>query len=439
MKRLVKILMVLCCVCLLDACQEKQKEGGKPEPIEDYTITPIHGGAVITYTIPSDRDILYVMVEYKRNGEIFTDIASVYDNYLTIEGFNSTDPVDAALYTVNHNKTRSEPKNIVFNPLESPLSLVYKTINVYANFGGITVEWKNMSRIELGVRLMVEEDGEWIEKSMYFSSNLSERHAFRPFDNVETKFALTFEDKWGNVSETVHFVGTPLFEVEIEKPWTDVRAMIPYDNRSDEAPLYQLWDHSTAWDWGQTYYRSNSGSAGSSFTIDIRKVVKLSRVAIWPIALWDQYGWWGVYNFFHVSKFEMWGCKSLDISKLPPANDKYWLHPFSAAQTGQTPPWTGLFADLTPEQIQALPDCFAKDWEYLGFHEVRRLDLEGATPDDIIQAGTIGHHFDIPVESGAVRFIRIFPIEVGNTIPPPNNYWSIAEMSLFGDDTVPQD
>jgi len=436
MKSLVKFFILVCCICFLDACNDQQQEGAKPDPILDCTVTPIHGGAVINYTIPPSRDILYVLVEYKRNGVTLTDIASIHDNYLTIEGFDTTDEVNVSLYTVNHDEIRSAPKNLVFNPLESPLSLTCKTVSLYVTFGGLAVEWENLTSAELGVRLSVEEDGEWVENAMYFSTE-SEKYVFRGFLNVPTKFAVTFEDKWGNVSETYYFDGTPFFETEVETPWGDLRQMIPYDNVTEEgtASFERLWDGRTEWLYGQTYYRTASASQGSSFTFDLNNVVKLSRMIIWPVALSPTYGASAVYGFFHVNEFEMWGCKKLDPDRLRPAPEDYWLHPFSAAQAGKTLPWTHPFSDLAPEQIQAIPgDNFAKDWVYLGHYKVTRM----VTAADMLQQEALGHHFDIPITCESVRFIRFFPVQTAS-VPPPNNYWSIGEMKFFGDNTVPQD
>src|SRR5690606_22278233 len=72
-------------------------------PIENYEVTPINGGAKITYTIPRDPELLYVMAEYERNGAIFTEKSSVYKNSLTIEGYDTTGKVKASLYKVNKN------------------------------------------------------------------------------------------------------------------------------------------------------------------------------------------------------------------------------------------------------------------------------------------------------------------------------------------------
>ncbi len=422
--KFVKFILLVYGICLLNGCKDNQQEGRKPDPIAEYTITPIHGGAAIAYTIPTDPHIMYVMAEYERNGKLFTERSSIYKNSITIEGFNTTDPVSAIVYTVSRNETKSDPIIVEFVPLESIVSLARKTTDIYPTFGGIIVSWENASRTELGVRLMVDSLGTLIEKEMYFSSRNSEKHPFRGFESIETSFVLTYEDKWGNISDTVYYVGTPFFEVEVPKPWTDVRAMIPFDNVTSMWDSYLfsfIWDGSAASE--MTRWITESGSKGSSFTFDLRQVVKLSRMTMWPYVEQGRGVPEGIYGQIHILEFEMWGTKALDPSKLPPADTTYWLHPIYAAKTNQVLP----------------SHTFMDDWVYLGRHAVTRLDLMGVSDDDIFAAGYAGHQFDIPIECEPVRYIRFFPIATLTSSPPANNFWQVPELSFYGDNTIPQD
>ena len=162
-----KILLILT-VCLLIACEQNEQIKVKPAQLTDYKVSPINGGATITYTLPPESDILYVVAEYKRDGEIFTERSSFYNNSITIEGFNVTTPIDAILYTVNREEMKSDPIQIVFEPLESPLSWAFKTLDVSTGFGGIVASWENLNSTELGVRLMVKENDEIKNKDMFF-------------------------------------------------------------------------------------------------------------------------------------------------------------------------------------------------------------------------------------------------------------------------------
>ena len=420
MNNLVKFFSLVCCVCMVGACRDNQQSDAKPPKIEDCVITPIHGGATITYTIPRDPNILYVMAEYVRNGEIFTERSSVYQNWLTIEGFNTTDPVSATLYTVSRDdEIKSDPLKVQFTPLESPISVTVNSIKITPTFGGIKVIWQNISKAELGVRLLVDSLGTMLEKELYFSSSEFEKHYFRGFENIETKFVLIFEDKWGNISKPVYETVTPFLEIEVEKPWNDMRALIPFDNTSEAGAAYTL---SKAWDkaiTNQNSYLNGSGTPGNSVTFDIKKVVKLSRMIFWNTYYTSDTYPTSLFSTCNITEFEMWGTAVLDNLKL--SDRPYWLHPFSAAETHQPLP----------------AHTFMDDWVYLGRFEIpTRTYLMSLPPADFMAALNAGWEFEFSDELTPVRYIRLFPLATANGgSPPARNNWWIAEMSFFGDDT----
>ena len=411
---------------LLSACNDKAQEGEKPDPIVSWSVTPLHGGATISYTLPSSRNTLYVLAEYERNGKQTVERSSIYKNSITMEGFKTTDPVSVTLYAVSRNEEiKSDPVVVVIEPLESPISMLYNSTHINITFGGIIVRWENITNAEISARLLVKEEDKMVQKDIVFSSLASVTQTFRGFEDVETTFALTFEDQWDNASDTIYFTGTPLYEVEVDKPWSDLRAQIPYDNVTDlpgDYVLSKVWDGSTG---NFNRYLNVSGSMGCSFTIDLRQVVKLNRMIMWPY-MGVEFGYTpsvGVYQSAHIMRFEMWGTKELDISKLPPATDSvYWLHPLSAVMYGKELP------ELVPGK------SFMVDWVYLGEHAVERLDqLPVINEDDIKALGERGHEFIISQDCEPVRIIRIFPLENSWAAPPLNNYWHIAELSFFGD------
>src|SRR5690606_12917817 len=99
-----RFIIVTLMLCTIFACKEESKEPSgswTSGPIEISKITPINGGATISYNIPNDPDLLYVMAEYERNGKIFTEKSSIHKNELTIEGFNTLNKVPFTLYKVN--------------------------------------------------------------------------------------------------------------------------------------------------------------------------------------------------------------------------------------------------------------------------------------------------------------------------------------------------
>src|SRR5699024_4807824 len=227
------------------------------------------GGAEIRYSIPNDPNILYIMAEFERNGQTYTEKASVHTNSLTLEGFHRVGKVSATLYKVNRAEQRSAPAEIEFEPLESLIDIAAGSVDMMATFGGVIAAWENPKTTELGVRLMTIGDNNEVEhEEMYFSSSKNEQRAFRGFESQETTFALSFEDKWGNISDTTWLTTTPFFETLIPKPYADYRSNIPYDNTTTLASrgtIDVLWDNivntqSHGW-------LTQSGSSGISMTI----------------------------------------------------------------------------------------------------------------------------------------------------------------------------
>lgn len=424
-----KYTLLLIIVCFLFSCEDNNEgpsTAWKPGPIEEFEVTPINGGAIITYTIPKDPNILYVMAEYERNGKIFTEKSSVHNNSLTIEGFHKVDRVKASLYKVNRNEQRSEPIVIEFEPLESLLSIAQRTLQITPDFGGINVTWDNPQATELGVRLMVQDTifaDRLMDHTMYYSTLEEGSYAFRGFEPVESIFAISIEDKWGNVSDTISLITTPYYETMIEKPWVDLTTTIPYDNTQLYGANYgleKLWDGII--NTGFNGHRTQPGSSGLSFTFDLKQVVKISRI---------------VHHFYHintpyghsnVNEVELWGTDKLDFDKL--ADLPYWLDEFSVRNGA---------IHSVPADTELPNRTFKDDWEYLGYQAIPRYDLLG-DPAATRALAEDGYTYEIPSTAKPVRYIRVFVRAAGNRYPPnADNQYSMGELTVYGDNTVPQE
>ncbi|HBX21690.1 MAG TPA: hypothetical protein DEF88_14715 [Porphyromonadaceae bacterium] len=426
MKKYNLIIMVLV-VCSFFACDDdnkEPKEAWNPGAIGEYAITPINGGATITYTIPNDPNILYIMAEYERNGKIFTEKSSVHKNSLTIEGFHRVDKVKAILYKVNREEQKSEPLTVEFEPLESLIDIAQKSLKLQPAFGGIIAAWDNPKTTEFGVRLMVKDtignSDQLLTSEMYYSAFKNEKHSFRGFDAKKTTFAVAFEDKWGNISDTTRFTTTPFFETMVPKPYADFRSTIPYDNTSNlsttQFSIGFLWDNkvnSSGHGW-----LSKSGESGLSITIDLKQVAKLSRIVRHPYHVNSLYGQ------ANITDFEAWGIDKIDYDKI--ADKSYWLDSLSVR-------W-GAIHGVNPTTV--LPSkTFKDDWQYLGRNTVPL----GLTSTEQNEMSANGVESDVPVDAKPVRYVRIFVRGVTLITPPPSgNYFSSSEFTFYGDNTVPQ-
>lgn len=423
-------------VLLLVACSEndvKRPGGGTwgTGPLTGYSVTPINGGATITYDLPNDKDLLYVMAEYERNGKLFTEKSSVHKNKITIEGFNTTGTVKAKLYKVNKLEQRSEPLEVEFEPLEGLITIAKRSLKIIPGFGGVVASWHNPGNTEFGVRMLVPDKlrpGELLTKEMYFSSTENDRRSFRGFEPVEGRFGLSFEDKWGNISDTTWLTTTPFFETMIKKPYVDFRASIPYDNNSNLSgrSISLLWDNIVNTS-GHGWLTNPGAGNGLSMTIDLGQVVKLSRIVI------HGYHLNSVYGQANVTQFELWGSNKIDFAKL--SDRPYWLDETSVRANA----FSNAVANKLDPMTEIPATTFKNDWQYLGWHAIPRYDrMVPPDPQGALNLAANGTEYEMPLDAKPVRYLRLFVREIAGSPPGANNYWSMGEFTAYGDNTVPQ-
>ena len=447
MKRVIFLISV---ICFLAACDKMDRDRGPaPAPLKECEVEPIHGGAVISYNIPKDGNVMYVMAEYERNGKIYTERSSIHYNWLTIEGFHTTDSVHVNLYTVSKKEVRSESAlSRSFVPLESPLSLAFKSLRMITGFGGIIAYWDNQTKTELGVRLMTDSIDRhsrkhWVEKKMYFSRIHPEKHSFRGFDTITYNFAICMTDKWGNISDTMVYTCKPYFERMTPKPFS--RNVFNPSNASPPPAPIVAFDQNTQSNntnlsftcLSDNVTRDPGGSGANSwrtesrtdrqasFTLDFESSYKLSRMIMWPRMRWDiTTPWEDVYKVNNVLSFEIWGTDE-PFADWPLDDKGYWLCDFS-------------FKDpqFNSGGVQVSSPSFKDHWQYFGeLFEVPRYDLMGYSGDDIVNLRNAGWEFDFDLELKPVRYIRFFVRSTNQGSPTPGAFFQITELSFFGDNT----
>jgi len=381
------------------------------------------------------------MAEYERNGQIFTERSTVHNNWLTVEGFNTDKEVEAKLYTVNKSGLCSDPITVRFVPKESHISMAFKSMKLEVGFMGVVASWENISKTELGVRLMFDSIGKMREKAMYFSRLNPERHAFRGFDTITYKFGVSFTDKWGNISDTAYLTCQPLFEKEVEKPFGDMRTFVSWDNALpgtnarlgfNELCNFITEDPETR-DGADAFLASatsDSRQAQASFTLDLKAAYKLSRMKMWPrtrsyIQGLRESPWIDIYAVNNVLTFELWGTKAQQSDWDPDKHGLgYWLDDFSLTAPTFTP------------GIQIAERTFKDDWQYLGYFAVPRYDLMGYSGEDQIILRNQGWEFNFDINLEPVQYIRFMVRSTDKGSPPPNSSFQITELSFWGDNRI---
>jgi len=275
-------------VMVLAGCKDSEMgplatNGDKPGVITNVRVENMAGGAKITYTLPSDEDVLYVLAEYPSTaGGTRITKASSYTNYVVLDGFADVQPREVTLYVVNRSENRSESVTVTIQPLKANLHSVFESLEVRETFGGVNATFTNEQEDEYIFYTMTkDEGGSWIPYDRLYTNSKNRDYSVRGLASEPTDFAFFFTDKWQNSSDTLFASLTPLFETQLDKAlWK--HHPLPGDTyipEFDSWRIQNLWDGTTA---NIFYVKPNLEGLvlPNWFTIDLGQEAKFSRIRV---------------------------------------------------------------------------------------------------------------------------------------------------------------
>lgn len=400
MKRIIKSftrIFVISLILAIVSCNENQE----PEPLESNSNGPavvtnvvvqnLQGKARLTYTLPSDDDLLYVVARYTlENGRPMEVKSSYYSNSMLLEGFAGQSTTEVKIYAVNKSETESKPVTVTVAPSKAPIFDIFDSLNVKPDFGGIRITADNTTKEEIGILVMQKDlKGDWVPlpTSIYTSVDHIGR-SLRGMEPVKQDFAIVVRDKWLNYTDTLFTNIEPLFEVMMPKS-AFVTLHLNNDTKTiDNAyPVSNLWDGQFLEYWG-SYFTDRTVDVGNHLvTFDIGKITKLSRMRMWnfsePIGGQRMYYYLGA-----VKKFRIWGSNTLNDGTLD------------------------------------------SNWTLMGEYEIKKpsgLPYGQENNDDLLAARD-GADYEIALEKPAVRYLRIECLEnwVGG------KFMAISEVQVYG-------
>ena len=197
-----------------------------PSNVSVYSVRSISGGAVIKVNIPADDNVKGVIARYTRNGKQVNSKISRYVDSLTVVGFVDTKPHTVEIAAINVNEVESTPVKVEITPLEPAISLAKATL--YQTFGGVKVRIEgNTPKENLTIVLLRDTDlsdfekptsqMKWEQVTTLFTAAETITLPRRGIEPVEAIFGAYLRDRWGNVSDTVKAILTPLEEVELDR------------------------------------------------------------------------------------------------------------------------------------------------------------------------------------------------------------------------------
>lgn len=382
--------------CLLTGCSEEQemepleKSTSAPNKVENVQISNLPGKVKLTYTLPSNKDLLYVVAKYTlENGTAMEVKSSYYNSSMLLEGFAGKSERDVSVYAVNRSEIESEPVEIKVKPLLAPVFDVFETLGVISDFGGLKVSATNPTSEDLAILVMkrnVENDWEPLPTSIYTSTE-EIAQSLRGFDTISQSFAIVVRDRWLNVTDTLFADIKPLYETLM--PREDFKPLtLPNDAEleASHTSVSDLFNGGTL-EWYDSYFsKRSSDKVDHLVTFDIGKTTKLSRIRMWNFS--EPIGGQRLYYYLGAIKtFKVWGSNEL--------ND----------------------GDLS-------------GWTLLGEFEVKKpsgLPYGQETNEDLLAAQD-GADYEISIDLPAVRYLRIQCMENW----AGSDFMAVSEVQVYG-------
>ena len=295
------VLFLLFIFAAIISCSDHEDlDTSPPGVLSNVSVTPTNGGGIISYTLPSDDDILYVKAVYTNSqGEEVFRVSSKHNTSVEITGLSQSTPVNVKLFVVDVNENISETVAIDFTPLESFIFLVQESIQITPDLGGVKITWENIASKTVFVYVHILEGAD--EDIRILSSNNPQESIFiRGLPPSEISISTKIEDFDGNITE-LEEKGTyiPLFEEKIDKStWTLVSGQ-SINGNAYEGRTVNFWDDvvdTVETDVDNSYFIATRDNNGGSLNfpldivIDLNKNVKIQRFIVWQRAYWYQGG-----------------------------------------------------------------------------------------------------------------------------------------------------
>lgn len=345
----------------------------QPNSLKNPSIVPIPGGAVITYDLPDDADLLSVRAEYILNGKPVNTEVSIYANELKLEGFGNMELQTIDLYTVNRSFVKSDPVKVSFTPLTPSIVTAFESVSMREDFGGVQLKWENESGAELAVYLLAENflTGEMETAEILYTKQEDGLYSLRGFEDTERTFGVCFRDKWDNYSDTMRVKLTPIYEIQLDKKKFR-QGKLPGDNVTqinDSWAFWRLYDDKLDNLGWSTLGGNNGKPAPVRYTIDLGVVSKLSRYKVYQRLDYE-------YTHFSPKKWKIYGTDYIEPSHMTDI----------------------LYFD---------GEEYHKDWVLMGDFEIVKPSGPGdqVTNEDL-EVALAGHEFAFDLNLPPVRYLR---------------------------------
>jgi hypothetical protein len=288
---------LLLVISLIASCESDDKgDTTPPGELSVISTEATYGGAVISYTLPEDNDILYVRADYTNGkGEAVFRTVSKHVNQIEVSGFVLEEDVTVSLTVVDENQNSSKVVALEIRPLRSFIFLVQESIQIEPDLGGVQVSWENATEKTVFIYLHIQ-DGDDEQIRILSSANKNEKIFVRGLEAKPLLFLTKTEDFDGNISELQEKgTYTPLFEEKINKDTWKLVSNLSIDGNAYEGATVNFWDDvvdTFGTNSDNSYFIINRNDNGGilrwplDIVIDLNKKAKINRFKVWQRAYW---------------------------------------------------------------------------------------------------------------------------------------------------------
>lgn len=366
--------------------QPLEHNSNPPAEVTNVTIENLPGKVKLTYALPSDKDLLYVVAQYKlENGTAMEVKASYYSNSLLLEGFAGESTNEVKIYAVNRSETKSKPVVVTVAPLKAPIFDIFDSMVTQPDFGGIRITAANPTKEEIGILVMQKNiQGDWVPLSTSIYTSVDQiGRSLRGFEAAPQDFAIVVRDRWLNYTDTLFTTIEPFYETMMPKSGFKGLKLA---NDAAGSTVTSLWDGQFLEWWG-SYFTERTINVGNHLvTFDIGAKTKLSRLRIWNFS--EPIGGQRLYYYLGaMKKFRIWGSNTLNNGDL-------------------------------------------SGWTLLGEYEIKKpsgLPYGQENNDDLLAARD-GADYEIALDKPSVRYLRIECMD--NWIG--GKFMAISEVNVYG-------
>ncbi len=390
------LLLIVAMGCKEEVIGPQQDSGNAPGPVTNLQVTPLPGAAKIVYTLPKDRNLLYVKAQYDLSGIKQEARASYFNNEVVVEGFGDTREREVTLFTVSRGEKVGDPVKVKVTPLPPAIQSIFNSFVVTTTFGGPNIHYKNIYKAKVVIELLMDSSGIWIPRDAEYTELPEGDFTSRGLPPVERKFGIFVRDRWNNHSDTMSVKLTPLPEEELDIPTYKRNSwLIP-----QRPPLPESGDpmvtpgNLSSWTFDKMF--NGTISSGDGFhtnqyvdqpiwiPFELKKKAKLSRYVIWQ----RQGGF--IWDHGNPHRWEIWGTNT-------PTDSSSWV--LLGSYLMEKP--SG--GDSPGAQTQADTDVAAAGQEYM-----------------------------FNVDAPAVRYMAWKNIDSWGNIGASKGFMHISEMKIYG-------